>query len=115
MALYKPGDIVFVDLGLPPDQVIGHEQGHTRPCVIVRPFPALKLAVVLPITSQSPNYAHYTVVSLRQGVGGLSKDSFVLCHQIRTISFERIINKTGFLGEFDLLKIKSVLMDTLDI
>lgn len=115
MAFYKPGDIILADLGLPPDQVVGHEQGHTRPCVVVTPFPALKLAVVLPITSQTPIYAHYTVVYLRSGVGGLSKDSYVLCHQIRTISFERIINKIGILSEFDLLKIKSVLMDTLDI
>jgi len=42
-------------------------------------------------------------------------DSFVLCHQVRTISFGRILKVVGNIGAKDLLKIKAVLIDTLDL
>ena len=41
-------------------------------------------------------------------------DSFVLCHQIRTVSFDRILKLVGALDAKDLLKIRGVLLDTLE-
>ncbi|PIV62568.1 MAG: hypothetical protein COS14_01920 [Bacteroidetes bacterium CG02_land_8_20_14_3_00_31_25] len=38
-----------------------------------------------------------------------------MCHQIRTISFDRVISKRGKLDNKDLLKVNTVLMDTLEI
>lgn len=71
---YQPGSIVNVDLGEPPHEVRGHEQGKERPSVIIKLFPELKLAIIVPCTSQEPRYSHYTVVKMLQGVGGLTKD-----------------------------------------
>ncbi len=111
----KRGDIVDIDLGLPPNQIKGHEQGYTRPCVVIKPMDALKLAVILPITGTENSYMHYTTVELKAGTGGLTKDSFVLCHQIRTVSIDRLIKKRGTASPRDLSKIISVLKDTLEI
>ena len=45
---YQLGSIVNVDLGEPPYKVQGHEQGYERPCVIIKLFSELKLAIILP-------------------------------------------------------------------
>lgn len=36
---FQRGDVVIVDLGLPPVAIKGHEQAKTRPCVVVKFFP----------------------------------------------------------------------------
>lgn len=110
---YQQGDIIDVDLGLPPTEVQGHEQGKKRPCVVVKAFSPLQLAIVIPCTSQQ--FVNYTVVKLRQGSGGLNSESYALCHQIRTVSFQRIKKVIGRLHEIDMEKIKAVLADTLDL
>jgi mRNA interferase MazF len=111
----NPGDICLIDLGEPPNAIKGHEQALTRPCVIIKDFKYLKLFVIIPITSQKPNYSHYTIVNLPQGIGGLQKESFALCHQIRTISLNRIIKNIGKLPEKEFKKIQAVLIDTLGL
>lgn len=113
--MYAQGNIVNVDLGMPPKEVQGHEQGYERPCIVVKAFPSMHLAIVLPCTSKTPSYSHFTIVRLQKGSGGLAMDSFVLCHQVRTISFGRILKVVGNIGAKDLLKIKAVLIDTLDL
>jgi mRNA interferase MazF len=112
---YQLGSIVNVDLGEPPYEVQGHEQGYERPCVIIKLFSELKLAIILPCSSKEPTYNHYTVVKMLNGTGGLSKDSYVLCHQIRTISFDRVIRYIGTLDVKNMLKVRAVLLDTLDL
>jgi len=112
---YQLGSIVNVDLGEPPYKVQGHEQGYERPCVIIKLFSELKLAIILPCSSKEPTYNHYTVVKMLKGAGGLSKDSYVLCHQIRTISFDRVLKNIGILDLKNILKVKAVLLDTLDL
>jgi len=112
-ATYKQAQVIDVDLGVPPTQVLGHEQGKRRPCVVVNAFNALKLAIVVPCSSQK--FSHYTVVQLKQGTSGLPRESYVLCHQVRTVSFERIKGVIGELNVFDMERIKTVLADTLEI
>ena len=73
------------------------------------------LAIILPCSSKEPTYNHYTVVKMLKGAGGLSKDSYVLCHQIRTISFDRVLKNIGILDLKNMLKVKAVLLDTLDL
>lgn len=111
----QKGEIINVNLGTPPREVKGHEQGYDRPCVIIKAFPHLELVVVTPCTTKEPKFNHYTIVKLSKGAGGLSSDSFALCHQIRTISFDRIKSKFGKLDNKDLLKVQTVLLDTLEI
>ncbi|MEM9687414.1 MAG: type II toxin-antitoxin system PemK/MazF family toxin, partial [Bacteroidota bacterium] len=73
---FQEGEIVNVDLGKPPKEVKGHEQGFDRPCVIIKSFPYLKLAIVIPCTSKKQKYNPYTIVKLTKGSGGLTSDSF---------------------------------------
>jgi mRNA interferase MazF len=82
--------VVEVDL----DPVIGHEQGRTRPCVVLQNDTGNRFAsttIVAPLTDAahirkpSPIY-----VLVRQGDGGATKDSYVLCDQIRTIDQQRV-------------------------
>lgn len=109
------GEIIDVNLGQPPKEVKGHEQGYDRPCVVIKAFNNLGLAIVIPVTSKQPKYSLFTIVKLQRGLGGLTSESYVLCHQIRTISFDRVIKKRARLEGKDILKIHSVLVDTLEI
>lgn len=106
--LYKKGDIVWADLGMPPDEIKGHEQAKARPCIIIAVFDAIELALIVPCTTKRPSRSIFTVVALSENS---SKDSFALCHQLRTISFERISNKKGQLSPKDLAKVQAVLTD----
>ncbi|MBU0765211.1 MAG: type II toxin-antitoxin system PemK/MazF family toxin [Bacteroidetes bacterium] len=112
---YQKGEIINIDLGTPPQEIKGHEQGFYRPCVIIKAFPQLELAIVTPCTSKEPKYSHYTIVKLTKGSGGLTADSYVLCHQIRTVSFDRMKVRHGKLVNKDLLKVQAVLLDTLEL
>ncbi|MBU0486557.1 MAG: type II toxin-antitoxin system PemK/MazF family toxin [Bacteroidetes bacterium] len=112
---FQKGEIVNVDLGKPPKEVKGHEQGMDRPCVVIKSFSHLELAVVTPCTSKEPTYSHYTIVKIAKGSGGLVADSYALCHQIRTVSFDRITSKRGKLDNKDLLKVQTVLLDALEL
>jgi mRNA interferase MazF len=112
---YQKGEIINVDLGKPPKETKGHEQSYDRPCVVIKAFSNLRLAIVVPCTSKEQKYSHYTIVKVQSGSGGLVSDSYILCHQIRTISYERILGKLGKLDSKDILKIQSILLDTLEI
>jgi mRNA interferase MazF len=109
------GEIIDVNLGQPPKEVKGHEQGFERPCIVIKAFSNLGLAIVIPVTSKQPKYSIFTIVKLLKGTGGLTSDSYALCHQIRTVSFDRVIKKRAKLDNKDILKIHSVLIDTLEI
>src|SRR5271165_3252677 len=83
------GMVVLVDL----EPVLGHEQGRTRPCVVVQNDIGNRFStttVVVPLTDAShvkkpsPIY-----VLVRKGDGGATKDSYVLCDQIRTVDQRR--------------------------
>jgi hypothetical protein len=41
---YSKGEVINVNLGTPPKEVKGHEQGMERPCVVIRAFNNLNLA-----------------------------------------------------------------------
>ncbi len=83
---FSKGEIVDVNLGGPPKEIIGHEQGYKRPCVIVKPFNNLQLAIVVPLTTKESKYSLFTIVKIGKGSAELTADSFALCHQIKTIN-----------------------------
>ena len=66
---FQKGEIINVELGTPPKEVKGHEQGFDRPCIIIKSFPQLELAIVTPCTSKEPKYNHYTIVKLKVRAG----------------------------------------------
>ncbi|HNI43104.1 MAG TPA: type II toxin-antitoxin system PemK/MazF family toxin, partial [Chitinophagales bacterium] len=92
---YTKGDVINVDLGSPPAEIKGHEQAYIRPCIVITAFEQLGLVIVIPLTSSKPKFNLYTVVKILQNEGGLRSDSYALCHQIRTISFDRILDIKG--------------------
>jgi mRNA interferase MazF len=115
MQTFSKGEIVDVNLGTPPKEIKGHEQGFERPCVIIKSFNNLELAIVIPLTKKEAKYSLFTIVKILKGIAGLTADSYALCHQIRTISFDRIVSKRARLDSRHILKIHSVLIDTLEL
>ena len=104
---YTKGEIINVNLGIPPKEIKGHEQGMERPCVVIKSFNNLDLAVVVPLTTKEAKYSLFTIVKIPKGMAGLTADSYALCHQIRTISFDRIVNKRAKLDSKDILNPKN--------
>lgn len=90
---YKRGDVVKINLG-DVSEVKGHEQAMVRPCLIIKYLEHHNLAVIIPFsTNQNYNLSYCSVeIEIRQG-NGLSSISYALCHQIRTVSAERIMQK----------------------
>ena len=93
--------VLFADL----DPTLGSEQAGVRPIVIVSDEDfnqAVNLATVLPLTSRKPGRRVYpNEVLLEAGVAGLTADSIVLAHQIRTLARQRFRNTIGYLGDVE--------------
>lgn len=91
----RRGEVWQVDF----DPVRGHEQGRSRPAVVVSAdaFNAgpSRLLVVCPLTSRERRVRFHVPVEPPEG--GLRARSFVLCDQIRTISTERLTSRSGAL------------------
>lgn len=99
---------------------LGSEQAGTRPCVVVSAnyVNHLNQVVILPITSiKNPDTTIFpNEVFLPQSVSGLSKDSIILAHQIRTIDKQRLKTYVGSIKEASFIdKIKQAMMFHLDL
>ena len=80
------------------DPVVGSEQGKTRPVLIISDEDVnqlLSIVNVLPITSRKDGRTVYPNEVLLTDVGGLTRESIVLCHQIRTLDKKRLIKELG--------------------
>jgi mRNA interferase MazF len=93
------GMVVEINL----DPVVGHEQGRTRPCVVVQNDIGNRFSsttIVAPLTDaaniKKPGAIHVLVT---KGDGGTTKDSYVLCDQIRTVDQRRLRQVYGNLSE----------------
>ncbi|MBS1581601.1 MAG: type II toxin-antitoxin system PemK/MazF family toxin [Bacteroidetes bacterium] len=108
------GTVIYVDLGLPPSTK-GHEQQKRRRCMVVVHWPALKLLMIVPISGSKPPVELYTTVELKANGNGLTKDSFALCHQMRSVSDKRLGPTIGRLHALDVEKIKAVVKGMLGL
>lgn len=101
----KRGEIWWADL----EPVKGHEQGGRRPCLVVSvdEFNQLPHGLVwtVPITS-NVRFRHAFAVAVQAPDGGLKVESLILCHQLRTLSTERLAKRAGVLPDdlFDEVK-----------
>ena len=68
---FTKGEIINVNLGTPPKEIKGHEQGFERPCVIIKSFNNLDLAVVVPLTTKEAKYSLFTIVKILKQIDGL--------------------------------------------
>jgi len=95
---YRMG-IFLADL----NPVIGSEQKGKRPVLVISDEDfnqVMPVVTILPITSLKKGrkvYPHEVLVS--KGLGGLTADSIILAHQIRTISKDRLIKFLGTLRD----------------
>ncbi len=83
------------------DPIIGHEQGGTRPVIIVSTNPLnegpSRLAIVVPLTRRYRGIPFH--VEIIPPDGGLRHRSFALCEMVRSISTERVQFRIGSLDE----------------
>lgn len=87
------GEVYLADLGEP----IGHEQGMTRPVVVVSADPWLAsdppVLAVIPMTRTFRNRS--THVEIEPGSSGLRATSYAKCEDIRSISPQRLRARFG--------------------
>lgn len=96
-AEFARGEVWLVDLY----PVRGHEQAGTRPCVIVS-TPGFNrgpagLLVVLPLTTTDRKIPLH--VALQPPEGGVRRQSFIKCEDIRSIARDRLIERWGPLSD----------------
>lgn len=115
--LGKPFRGMVVEVSL--DPTVGHEQGRTRPCVVVQNDVGNRYsstAIVVPLTDAahirvpSPIYVH-----VRKGDGGTTKESFALCDQIRTVDQQRFRSVYGSLAPETMAKLDAALLISLGL
>jgi len=75
------------------DPAIGHEQGGTRRALVIsaEPFHRARLATVLPITSSRGEPRYPAEVAIGVGEAGQTRAGVILCHQVRTVSLDRLM------------------------
>ncbi|MCH8194943.1 MAG: type II toxin-antitoxin system PemK/MazF family toxin [Chloroflexi bacterium] len=88
------------------DPAAGSEQAGTRPVLVVSEEDyneVMPVVTVLPLTSRKPGRRVYPNEALiKRGTAGLTVDSIVLAHQVRTISKRRLGAELGFLDNAQL-------------
>lgn len=96
------------------DPVIGSEQGKTRPVLVISEEEInqiLPVVNVLPVTSKKLGRRIYpNEVLIPAEIGGLDKESIVLCCQIRTLDKRRLIRK---IGKIEDLEVQQKIIDAL--
>ncbi len=113
----KPYRGMVVEVTL--DPVVGHEQGRSRPCVVVQNDVGNRFSsttIVVPLTgathikTPTPIY-----VFVKKGEGGTSKDSYILCDQIRTVDQQRFRVVYGSLSDETMAKVDGALLVSLGL
>lgn len=115
MSDFSRADVVMANLGTPPDEVKGHEQGFARPVVIIQVFEHSDMVVIVPFSSRYYTDRLFPVVRIPAGSGGLNQDSWAMCQQVRSISASRISRKMGTLSVPQFESIALILADFLDL
>lgn len=107
------GAVVWVDF----DPTAGREQRGTRPGLVVSSADYLAsvrdLVIVVPITSVDRTWPHHVRVAGERT--GLSKPSFAMTEQPRTISTTRITGRAGTAGADTMHDVDRWLQDFLGI
>ena len=106
-----PGEVVRVS----PDPTVGREQAGRRPAVVISGLDYLAtvetLAIVVPVTSVDrawPNHVRLDDV-------GLTVPSWAMTEQVRTISRQRIVERSGRVRTSTLRELRAWVRDFLDL
>lgn len=109
------GSIWLIDL----NPTKGREQSKIRPCLIISTnsfnFGPSDLVVILPITSTERKL--WWFIEIEPNESGLTKKSYIICNQIRTISIERLKNNEpcGYLNQNTLYQVEERIKILLDL
>jgi mRNA interferase MazF len=115
MSLPLRGDVFKANL----DPSEGSEQGGTRPVVVVsrdalnRFSPIVVIASITDAANKKKIYPSHVKVPC--GVGGLIKDSIVICEQVRAINKSRLREMLGKFDKATMTQIEAALKITLDL
>lgn len=113
----KPFRGMVVEVSL--DPVVGHEQGRSRPCVVVQNDIGNRFAsttIVVPLTDAAHIQTPYPIyVFVRKGDGGTTKDSYVLCDQIRTVDQRRFKGVYGTFSPETMANVDAALLVSLGL
>jgi len=110
----RRGEVYLADL----NPVKGSEQAGTRPVLIFeddRLIPATLTIIVIPFTTNLRMQQLPTCVLVPAGEGGLRQDSVAICHQIRALDKEGLIEFWGKLPGVRMTQIEQGLLRTLGI
>ncbi len=108
------GDLVRVQL----DPTRGSELRKTRRCVVVQRNAANrggKTTIVCPLTDAIGKHPSLLFVPVASGSGGTTKNSLIVCSQIRTIDVVRVVEKLGKLPADVMLRLDAGLRAILDL
>ena len=92
----RRGEIYRVDL----NPVVGSETAKVRPCVIVQRDSAnasSPTTIVCPLTDAGGKTGNLLNVFVAAGDGGTTKDSLVVCNQVRVVDTRRLMHRDGAL------------------
>jgi mRNA interferase MazF len=108
------GDVVRVQL----DPTRGSEIRKTRPCVVVQRDAANRggrTTIVCPLTDAAGKRASTLFIPVAAGIAGTTKDSLIVCSQIRTVDVVRVVEKLGALPQRVMDQVGTGLRAVLDI
>lgn len=87
-----PGEVYCVDLG----SGEGHEQGGRRPCLVVSSHEYIRevdsLVTIMPCTDRDRGWVNHVALT---GMIALSRPTFVMTEQLRTVSRLRLLRFAG--------------------
>ncbi len=108
------GDVFIVAL----DPIIGSEIAKSRPCVIVQRDIANStstVTIVCPLTDARRRAAGILNIFVPASEGGLSKNSVVMCNQVRAVDRKRLREHLGHLSPNSMEAIDRGLRAILDL
>jgi len=114
----RPGDIWNVELTLKQSDIIGYEQGNTRPCMVIGDYSHLNIniATIIPLTSQKNALRFpYTYLIKKDKNNGLKSESIALIFQLRSLSYIRFQDKIGYVTRDNLTQIKTLITNYLNL
>src|SRR5215469_13705549 len=104
MARPSRGEVWRADL----EPVRGHEQGRVRPVLVISNNTLNHghsgLVTIVPMTTKGRPLRSF--VRIDPPEGGVSKTSFVMCDQVRTISIERLTRRFGAVSTVTLAEVE---------
>ena len=105
-------EIWEINLQMGSQSIVGHEQGASRPCVVMKVLPAIQMATIIPLTSKLKVLRYpYTLEILPTPQNGLSSTSIAMIFQIRSVSFPRFISQYGILENNEFIDIQNLICD----